>query len=229
MSSPTDEHLCKGLQRSHRTTLSGGGRPVHAHSWWSEPGSVYRPAGRSFTAAIRRPGGVWGQCDTWRQALACINPELVVVERIGAAIEGGCSSRELLGCSPPLSRCSSRCACPAQDPRRAARRDGLRPAFGRRLARTRHGREPLSRDRGPADSPQPQRGKEDLHGGGFCPFCSRPGRSDGTDACVQAGDLENARPAIDVLSCAWIYQQNEQAASPTAPACRSWQKATWLP
>lgn len=60
--------------------------PVHAFLFLGTAGSGIRPAARAFAAALLCPAGGCGHCDTCRRALAGTHPDLVVVERTGAAL-----------------------------------------------------------------------------------------------------------------------------------------------
>ncbi len=61
--------------------------PVHAYLFVGEPGSGARMAARSFAAALLCPYRGCGSCDSCRRALAGTHPDLVTVERTGAAID----------------------------------------------------------------------------------------------------------------------------------------------
>lgn len=68
-------------------TLRAAARhPVHAYLFLGANGSGVRPAARAFAAALLCPSGGCGACDTCRRALAGTHPDLVVVERTGAAL-----------------------------------------------------------------------------------------------------------------------------------------------
>ncbi len=60
-------------------------RPVHAYLFHG-PGSGARVAARCFAAALLCPDGGCGACEHCRRALAGSHPDLVVVERTGAAL-----------------------------------------------------------------------------------------------------------------------------------------------
>ncbi len=60
--------------------------PVHAYLFLGTAGSGVQPAARAFAAALLCPAGGCGRCDTCRQALAGTHPDLVIVDRTGAAL-----------------------------------------------------------------------------------------------------------------------------------------------
>jgi DNA polymerase-3 subunit delta' len=60
--------------------------PVHAYLFLGANGAGMRPAARGFAAALLCPFGGCGNCDTCRRALNGTHPDLVVVERTGAAL-----------------------------------------------------------------------------------------------------------------------------------------------
>ena len=61
-------------------------RPVHAYLLVGPPGTGKKAAAMSFAAALLCPGGGDGTCDTCRRVLAGTHPDVVTVERTGAAI-----------------------------------------------------------------------------------------------------------------------------------------------
>jgi DNA polymerase III subunit delta' len=61
-------------------------RPVHAYLFLGAEGSGVRPAARAFAAALLCPNGGCGTCRTCRLTLAGNHPDLIVVERTGAAV-----------------------------------------------------------------------------------------------------------------------------------------------
>ena len=61
-------------------------RPVHAYLFRGPPGSGSRTAARAFAASLLCPRGGCGACGVCRQALAGTHPDLVTVERTGAAL-----------------------------------------------------------------------------------------------------------------------------------------------
>jgi DNA polymerase III subunit delta' len=68
-------------------TLRAAARhPVHAYLFLGANGSGVRPAARAFAAALLCPFDGCGVCDTCRRTLAGTHPDLVVVERTGAAL-----------------------------------------------------------------------------------------------------------------------------------------------
>ncbi len=91
--SVTDEHPVAALfaevvgQGPAVSALQSAARhPVHAYLFLGTEGSGTRPAARAFAAALLCPAGGCGACDTCRRALAGTHPDLVVVERTGAAL-----------------------------------------------------------------------------------------------------------------------------------------------
>lgn len=60
--------------------------PVHAYLFRGPPGAGSRPAARGFAAALLCPDGGCGACEACRRALAGTHPDLVTVERTGAAL-----------------------------------------------------------------------------------------------------------------------------------------------
>jgi DNA polymerase III subunit delta' len=68
-------------------TLRAAARhPVHAYLFRGLPGSGTRVAARAFAAALLCPEGGCGECWTCRRVLAGTHPDLVSVERTGAAL-----------------------------------------------------------------------------------------------------------------------------------------------
>lgn len=70
--------------------------PVHAYLFRGLPGAGTRAAARAFAAALLCPRGGCGACATCRQALEGTHPDLVTVERTGAAL-GVDDARRLVG------------------------------------------------------------------------------------------------------------------------------------
>ncbi len=60
--------------------------PVHAYLFVGPPGSGKAVAARAFAAGLLCPDGGCGQCDVCVRVAAEVHPDLVVVEREGAAI-----------------------------------------------------------------------------------------------------------------------------------------------
>ncbi len=71
-------------------------RPVHAYLLNGPAGSGKRQAAAAFAAALLCPSGGCGHCGVCRRALAGTHPDLVVVERTGAAL-GVDQARALVG------------------------------------------------------------------------------------------------------------------------------------
>jgi DNA polymerase-3 subunit delta' len=69
--------------------------PVHAYLFHGATSST-RPAARAFAAALLCPTGGCGECEHCRRALAGTHPDLVTVERTGAAL-GADDARRLVG------------------------------------------------------------------------------------------------------------------------------------
>ena len=62
-------------------------QPVHAYLLHGPPGSGKRAAARAFAASLLCPRGGCGECNDCRRALAGTHPDLVVIERTGAALD----------------------------------------------------------------------------------------------------------------------------------------------
>ena len=62
-------------------------RPVHAYLFHGPPGSGKRAAARAFAASLLCPRGGCGVCNDCRRALAGTHPDLVLIERTGAALD----------------------------------------------------------------------------------------------------------------------------------------------
>jgi DNA polymerase-3 subunit delta' len=75
-----------GQERAVSQLQAAAVAPVHAYLLVGPPGVGKRTAAQSFAAALLCPHGGDGTCDSCRQALAGTHPDLVVVERQGAAI-----------------------------------------------------------------------------------------------------------------------------------------------
>ncbi len=76
-----------GQERALAALRAAARNPVHAYLFVGQPGSGPRAASRGFAAALLCPNGGCGSCDACRRALAGIHPDLVSVERTGAAID----------------------------------------------------------------------------------------------------------------------------------------------
>lgn len=64
-------------------------RPVHAYLFVGPPGTGKLAAARAFAAALLCAAAGDGTCDTCRRILACLHPDVTVVERVGASISIG--------------------------------------------------------------------------------------------------------------------------------------------
>jgi DNA polymerase III subunit delta' len=76
-----------GQHRAVAGLLAAARRPVHAYLLHGPPGSGKRAAARGLAAALLCPTGGCGECNTCRRALAGTHPDLVTVERSGAALD----------------------------------------------------------------------------------------------------------------------------------------------
>ncbi|HVC15272.1 MAG TPA: hypothetical protein VND62_10485 [Acidimicrobiales bacterium] len=76
-----------GQPRAVASLRAAARQPVHAYLFVGQPGSGSRAAARGFAAALLCPDGGCGSCDTCRRVLAGTHPDLVTVERTGAAID----------------------------------------------------------------------------------------------------------------------------------------------
>ena len=75
-----------GQEAAVETLRAAALHPVHAYLFTGTPGSGSRAASRAFGAALLCPRGGCGRCTACRQALDGTHPDLVVVERTGAAL-----------------------------------------------------------------------------------------------------------------------------------------------
>ena len=76
-----------GQDRAVESLRAAARNPVHAYLFVGQPGAGPRAATRAFAAALLCPDGGCGGCRTCRRALAGTHPDLVVVERTGAALD----------------------------------------------------------------------------------------------------------------------------------------------
>jgi DNA polymerase III subunit delta' len=76
-----------GQQRAVETLRAAAHNPVHAYLFVGQPGAGPRAASLAFAAALLCPYGGCGQCQTCQRALAGTHPDLVMVERTGAALD----------------------------------------------------------------------------------------------------------------------------------------------
>jgi DNA polymerase-3 subunit delta' len=85
-----------GQEAAVATLVASAPHPVHAYLFLGPAGSGRRAAARAFAAALLCPAGGDGTCSHCRRALAGTHPDLVVVERAGAAV-GVDQARRLVG------------------------------------------------------------------------------------------------------------------------------------
>jgi DNA polymerase-3 subunit delta' len=76
-----------GQKRAVGALRSAARRPVHAYLLHGPPGSGKRTAGRALAAALLCPEGGCGHCATCHRVLRGAHPDLVEIERSGAALE----------------------------------------------------------------------------------------------------------------------------------------------
>jgi len=76
-----------GQERAVARLTDAARRPVHAYLLHGPPGSGKRAAARGLAAALLCPDGGCGVCNSCRRALAGTHPDLVTVERTGAALD----------------------------------------------------------------------------------------------------------------------------------------------
>ncbi|HET9691848.1 MAG TPA: hypothetical protein VFP61_11905 [Acidimicrobiales bacterium] len=78
-----------GQPRAVAALRAAAARPVHAYLFVGPPGTGRAAAATDFAAALLCPHGGDGTCDTCRRVRAGPHPDVVVVEREGAAISVG--------------------------------------------------------------------------------------------------------------------------------------------
>jgi len=76
-----------GQERAVSRLVDAARRPVHAYLFHGPPGSGKLAAARGLAAALLCPDGGCGSCNACRRALAGTHPDLVTVERTGAALD----------------------------------------------------------------------------------------------------------------------------------------------
>ncbi len=76
-----------GQERAVEALRAAARHPVHAYLFVGQSGSGSAAAAGAFAAALLCPDGGDGTCDTCRRVLAGTHPDLVTVERTGAAID----------------------------------------------------------------------------------------------------------------------------------------------
>ncbi|MGA2838030.1 MAG: DNA polymerase III subunit delta' [Acidimicrobiales bacterium] len=76
-----------GQERAVSRLTDAARRPVHAYLFHGPPGTGKRAAARGLAAALLCPHGGCGVCSSCRRALAGTHPDLVTVERTGAALD----------------------------------------------------------------------------------------------------------------------------------------------
>lgn len=85
-----------GQPRAVQALQAAARDPVHAYLFCGSEGSGTRAAARAFAAALLCPDGGCGECPTCQRALDGTHPDLVTVERTGAAL-GVDEARRLVG------------------------------------------------------------------------------------------------------------------------------------
>lgn len=78
-----------GQEAAVTSLTAAAASPVHAYLFVGPPGTGKRAAARGFAAALLCPRGGCGECDVCTRALHELHPDLIVVEREGAAIAIG--------------------------------------------------------------------------------------------------------------------------------------------
>ncbi len=76
-----------GQDRAVARLVDAARRPVHAYLLHGPPGSGKRAGARGLAAALLCPDGGCGVCNSCRRALAGTHPDLVTLERTGAALD----------------------------------------------------------------------------------------------------------------------------------------------
>ena len=76
-----------GQDRAVAALRAAAAHPVHAYLFLGKAGAGGRAAARAFAAALLCPRGGCGECDACRTALLGTHPDLVEVERTGAALD----------------------------------------------------------------------------------------------------------------------------------------------
>ena len=76
-----------GQDRAVSRLMDAARQPVHAYLFHGPAGSGKRVAARGLAAAFLCPDGGCGVCTSCRRALAGTHPDLVTVERTGAALD----------------------------------------------------------------------------------------------------------------------------------------------
>jgi len=85
--SPSLFEAVVGQERAVGRLMDAARRPVHAYLLHGPAGSGKRAAARGLAAALLCPDGGCGVCNSCRRALAGTHPDLVTVERSGAALD----------------------------------------------------------------------------------------------------------------------------------------------
>jgi DNA polymerase-3 subunit delta' len=75
-----------GQEQAVMALEAAAGRPVHAYLLVGPPGTGKSAAARSFSAALLCPAGGDGTCEVCRRVAVGAHPDVVVVEREGAAL-----------------------------------------------------------------------------------------------------------------------------------------------
>jgi DNA polymerase-3 subunit delta' len=85
-----------GQDRAVEQLRAAARSPVHAYLLVGPAGTGKRAAARAFAAELLCPNGGDGTCDVCRRVLAGVHPDVVVVEREGAAMSVGHARLNLL-------------------------------------------------------------------------------------------------------------------------------------
>ncbi len=106
-----------GQEKAVAVLTAAAARPVHAYLFVGPPGAGKGAAARSFAAALLCPAnqageGPDGTCDSCRRVLAGVHPDVIDVEREGAAISIDTARGRSRGWHPRVpSRRPARCWC----------------------------------------------------------------------------------------------------------------------
>ncbi|HAM03536.1 MAG TPA: DNA polymerase III subunit delta' [Acidimicrobiaceae bacterium] len=78
-----------GQDHAVRLLRAAAGRPVHAYLLAGPPGLGQQAIARGFAAMLLCPDGGCGHCEVCRRVLSGVHPDVVEVERAGAALSVG--------------------------------------------------------------------------------------------------------------------------------------------